>query len=294
MNNSLASQIRNNNLKVYLWMAILTAVIGVLGSIISYYVHWGLTGTGSFLLVAGVINFIGYFYSDKIVLRISKAIPVTKDQAPEFYEIVTRLCSKINIPVPKLYVLDDNTMNAFATGRDYNHSAVAVSKGLLQKMTLDEVEAVVAHELAHVRNYDMRTMAMVSILVGAISIIADLYWSSTIVSRAQDKDSSGAIAIIGAILSIFAPLSAFFIQMAISRKREYVADAGSAQMTGKPKALASALRKISMDIRLPKHFSVSTAHLYFSTPSRDSFVDKLFSTHPPIDERIKVLEAIKN
>lgn len=122
-------------------------------------------------------------------------------------------------------------MNALATGRNYTHSAVAVSKGLLQKMTLDEVEAVVAHELSHIRNYDMRTMAIVSILVGAISIIADLYWSSTIIGKTQEKDASGTFAIIGATLSIFAPLSAFFIQMAISRKREYVADADTLDYT---------------------------------------------------------------
>ncbi len=274
-------------------MAVLTAIIGVLGSIISYFADWGLTGTGYFLIAAGIIDFIGYFYSDKIVLRISKAIPVTKEQAPELYEIVVRLCAKINIPMPKLYMLDDNTMNAFATGRNYTHSAVAVSKGLLQRMSLDEVEGVVAHELSHIRNYDMRTMAIVSVLAGAISIIADLYWSSNLVSKAEGRDNSGVLAIIGIVLSIFAPLSAFLIQMAISRKREYVADAGSAQITGKPKALASALRKISMDIRLPKHFSVSTAHIYFSTPSKDSFVERLFSTHPPIDERIKILEEIK-
>ncbi|MFH1232895.1 MAG: M48 family metalloprotease [Patescibacteria group bacterium] len=292
MENSIASQIRNNNFKVYFLIAILTAIIGLLGSLISYYFKWGLTGTGSFLIIIGIIDFIAYFYSDKIILRVTRAKPVTKEQVPEYYEIVSILCAKANIPFPKLYLLDDNTMNAFATGRDYNHSAIAVTKGLLQKMTLDEVAAVIAHELSHIKNYDMRIMAVISILVGAISIIADLYWSSNIVNKAQEKDNSGIIAIIGAILSIFAPLTAFFIQMAISRKREYVADAGSAELTKKPKALASALRKISMDIRLPKHFSASTAHLYFSAPSVDSFIDKLFSTHPPIDERIKLLENI--
>ncbi len=293
MNNSLSTQIRNNNLKVYLWITILTIIIGVFGSLISYYFNWGLTGTGSFLLVAGIIDFIAYFYSDKIVLRIARAVPLGKEQAPELYGVISRLCTKANIPFPKVYLLDDNAMNAFATGRNYTHSAVAVSKGLLQKMTLDEVEAVVAHELSHIRSYDMRTMAIVSILVGAISIIADLYWSSNIINKAQEKDTSGITTIIGMILSIFAPLSAFFIQMAISRKREYIADAGSAELTGKPKSLASALKKISMDIRLPKHFSVSTAHLYFSSPSTDSFIDKLFSTHPPIGERIRILEALK-
>lgn len=292
MENSIASQIRNNNMKVYLLIAVLTAIIGLLGTLISVYFNWGLTGTGSFLIVAGIINFIAYFYSDKIVLRIANAKPVSKEQASELYEIVSRLCSKSNIPLPKLYLLEDNAMNAFATGRNYDHSAVAVTKGLLQKMTADEVEAVIAHELSHIRNYDMRTMAIVSVLVGFISIVADLYWSSNIVNKAQEKDNSGVTAIIGAILSIFAPLTAFFIQMAISRKREYIADAGSAELTTKPRALASALKKISMDIRLPKHFSASTAHIYFSTPSADSFIDKLFSTHPPIDERIKLLEAL--
>lgn len=290
MENSIASQIRRNSLKVYFLIAILTTIIGFLGSLVSLYFNWGLTGTGSFLVVAGIINFVAYFYSDKIILKVSRAIPINKESAPEYYELVTRLSAKANIPFPKLYILDDNAMNAFATGRDYDHSAVAVTKGLLQKMTLDEVEAVIAHELSHVKNYDMRTMAVVSILVGIISIVADLYWSSNIVNKAQEKDTSGAIAIIGAILSVFAPLTAFFIQMAISRKREYVADAGSVELTKNPKALASALRKISMDIRLPKHFSISTAHLFFSTPSADSLIDKLFSSHPPIDDRIKLLE----
>ncbi len=277
---------------MYVWIVILTTIIGILGSFISYYFNWGLTGTGSFLLVAGIIDFIAYFYSDKIILRVTRAKPIHREQAPEYYEIVERLCEKAHIPFPKLYILDDNGMNAFATGRNYTHSAVAVTKGLLQKMTLDEVEAVIAHELSHVKNYDMRTMAVVSILVGAISIIADLYWLSSVVHKAQEKDTSGAVAIIGVILSVFAPLTAFFIQMAISRKREYIADAGSAELTHNPRALASALKKISMDIRLPKHFSASTAHIYFSTPSADSLIDKLFSTHPPIEERIKLLETI--
>lgn len=292
MENPIAAQIRNNNFKVYLLIAILTVIIGLLGTLISYYFNWGLTGTGYFLVAAGIFNFIAFFYSDKIVLRIAGAAPAVREQAPELYEIVSRLCAKANIPPPKLYLLDDSAMNAFATGRNYQHSAVAVTKGLLRKMTAEEVEAVVAHELSHIRNYDMRTMAIVSVLAGFISIIADLYWSSNVVNKTEERDNSGALAIIGAILSVFAPLTAFFIQMAISRKREFVADAGSAMLTGKPKALAAALKKISLDIRLPKHFSASTAHLYFSSPAQDSFIDKLFSTHPPINERIKILETI--
>lgn len=273
-------------------MGVLTAIIGLLGSLISYFFNWGLTGTGGFLIVAGLIDFGAYFFSDRIVLRLSRAVPISQSQVPELYEIVSTLCNQAKIPMPKLYLLNDNSMNAFATGRDYEHSAVAVTKGLLQKMTKDEVEAVIGHELSHIKNYDMRTMAIVSVLVGCVSIIADIYWTSNFMGKVQEKDRSGVLAIIGAILSIFAPLSAFFIQMAVSRKREFVADMSSAQLTHKPRFLASALKKISMDIRLPKHFSVSTAHLYFSTPSKDSFIDKLFSTHPPIEERIKLLNTI--
>jgi heat shock protein HtpX len=290
---SIDSQIRNNNLKVYVWMAILTAFIGVLGSFISYYAHWGLTGTGVFLFISAMINFLAYFFSDKIILRLSKATPVTAEQAPEYYEIVSHLSQKAGIPMPKLYIIHDTTMNAFATGRDYNHSAVAVTMGLLQKMTKDEVEAVLAHEISHIKNYDMRIMAVVSILVSFISIIADFYWSSRLMSKSQERDNSGFLTIIGVILSIFAPLSAFFIQMAISRKREFIADALSAKLTNNPKSLAAALKRISMDIRLPKHFNTSTAHLYFSSPSSDTFIDKLFSTHPPIEERIAALERMR-
>lgn len=291
MSIDISRQIKDNNLKVYILMGILTFTIGVLGTFLSYLFNWGITGTGYFLLASGIINFIGYFYSDKIVLRIANAKLADRDAIPELYEIVQDLCHKMRLPIPKLYTLDDNSMNAFATGRDYEHSAVAVSIGMLKKMNKREVEAVLAHELSHIRNYDMRTMAIVSVLVGFISIAADMYWSSSIVNKAQEKDSSGYMAILGLVLSVFAPLAAFFIQMAISRKREYVADMSAAHVTD-PKSLASALRKISMDIRLPKHFSASTAHLYFSTPSADSFIDRLFSTHPPIEQRISALEKL--
>lgn len=293
MEHTLASQIQANNMKVYLFMGILTAVIGILGSLLSYYFGWGLTGTGWFIIVAGIINFISYFYSDKIVLRTSGAKPVNESHAPELYGIVRELCAKNNLPFPKIYLIKDTTMNAFATGRNYEHAAVAVTLGLLEKLSKDEVEGVIAHELSHIKNYDMRLMAAVSVLVGFISLIADMYWTSSALNRVSEKDSSGVMAWIGVVLAVFTPLVAFFIQFAISRKREYLADATGARMTGKPKALASALRKISQDYRLPKHISPATAHLYFSSPGHgETFIDKLFSTHPPIEERIELLEKM--
>jgi len=292
MSESIAAQIKRNSLKVYLSSLILTIIIVLLGSMLSYFFGWGMTGTGWFLIVAGVINFIAYFFSDRLLLRISKAVPTSREQVPELYETVESLCRKANIPTPKIYLMNDNTMNAFATGRNYKHSAIAVTRGLLQKMTHDEVEAVLAHEISHIQNYDMRTMAVISILAGITSILADLYWSSSLLTKAQDNDPSGILTIVGTIISVFAPLTAFFIQLSISRKRELVADACSASLTGKPQSLAAALRKISLDIRLPKNVRVSTAHLYFSSPSSDSWIDKLFSTHPPIEERIKLLEEM--
>lgn len=272
-------------------MAALTTIIGVLGTLISYSFDWGLTGTGSFLLVAGFINFLAYFFSDKLVLRATGAKPVSLEQAPELYEIVERLSQKAGIPVPKIYLIDERALNAFATGRDQKHSAVAVSRGLLEHMTADEVEGVVAHELSHIRNYDMRFAAIVSVLVGFASIVADLYWSSRMVSAAQEKDRSGILAIIGLVLAVATPLTAMFIQLAISRKREFIADAAGATLTENPKALASALKKIALDVRLPSGISPATAHIYFSTPNKDSFIERLFATHPPIEERINILES---
>ncbi|MDP1884370.1 MAG: M48 family metalloprotease [Candidatus Moranbacteria bacterium] len=291
--NSISAQIRENNIKVYLFMTALTVVIGVLGSLLSSFVGWGMTGTSGFIILSGIINFIAYFFSDKIILRSSGARPVNREQVPELYEIIEKLCVRNDLPFPKVYLMDERTMNAFATGRNYEHSAVAVTKGLLEKLTKDEVEGVVAHELAHIKNYDMRIMAVVSILVGFISLIADIYWTSSVAGKVQEKDSSGLMAWIGMSLAVFAPLTAFFIQLAISRKREYVADSAGALMSGNPKALASALRKISLDMKFPKHLSSATAHLYFSSPGRgETVIDRLFSTHPPIEERIELLEGI--
>ncbi len=287
---SLSQQIRSNTLRSYVWMTALTAVIGILGTLISYYFDWGLTGTGYFLAVAGVINFLGYFFSDKLILMATGAKLLKKEQAPDLFRLVEQLSNKAQIPMPKVYILNDRAMNAFATGRNHSNSAVAVSRGLVERMSMEEVEGVLAHEIAHIQNYDMRFAALVSVLVGFLSIIADMYWSSQLMSTAQEKDRSGYLAIIGTVLAIAAPLTGMFIQLAISRRREYLADASGAMLSGKPKALAGALKKIALDAHYPSHISPATAHLYFSTPNPDSFIDKAFATHPPIEERIRLLE----
>jgi heat shock protein HtpX len=288
------SFIKEQNLKIYICMALLTFILGTLGTILSYTFGWGLTGTGSFLLLAAVINFFSYFFSHRLILKMSGAKPLERNQVPELFEMVDKLCQKQGLPVPKLYLINDDAMNAFATGRDRKHAVVAVTKGLLEKLNLDEVKGVVAHELTHIQNGDMRLMTIITIVAGFISILADMYWHSMQVSKADSKDRSGILAIIGFILSLVAPLSAMFIQLAISRRREFVADAGSAQMTGEPLSLASALTKIRRDLRPLPSTGVTTAHLYFSNPSKATdVVEKLFSTHPPIEERIRLLEMTK-
>lgn len=271
-------------------MVILTSLIGALGGLVSYIFNWGLTGTSVFIIIAGVFNFVAYFYSDRLVLRATGAKRLKREQAAELFSIVEELCAKAKIPMPAVYIIEDRMMNAFATGRNYEHSAIAVSRGLLERMTPQEVEGVIAHEISHIRNYDMRLSAIVSVLVGFVSLVADMYWSSQMMSKAQEKDRSGYLALIGVVLAVAAPLSAFLIQMAISRKRETLADLSGVELSQHPLALASALKKISIDMRFPKNISPATAHLYFSTPNRDSFIEKLFATHPPIEERITLLE----
>lgn len=273
-------------------MVILTTSIAALGGLLSYFFDWGLTGTSTFILIAGIVNFFAYFYSDKIILRATGAKSVSEEKAPELYTMIRSLATEAKLPMPAVYLIEDRAMNAFATGRNHTHSAVAVTRGLLERMNREEIEGVLAHEISHILNYDMRFAAIISVLVGFISLIADMYWSSQIAAQAQDKDRSGVLAIIGVVIAVIAPLSAMFIQLAVSRKRELLADASGARLTKKPSALASALNKLGHDVRLPAHYSPATAHLYFSMPNKEGFIDRLFATHPPIEERIKILNSL--
>ena len=278
----------------YIYMTLVTLFIVLLGSFISNSFHLGLSGTGVFILVAGIINFFAFYYSDRLVLAASQAQNVTKRQAPDLYKIVEKLCRENNLPMPKLYFIDEDAMNAFATGRNEKHAAVVVTRGLLEKLTEKEVESVIAHELSHIKNSDMKIMAVSTMLVGVLSIFADLFWRANMISEATDQDKSGVLSIVSVVLAIFTPISATLIKLAISRKREYAADALGAQMVKTPRYLASALEKISRDqLPLPQA-SRSTAHLFFSNPFKgEDFIERLVSTHPPIEERIKVLTGTK-
>ncbi len=249
------------------------------------------------------MNVIAYWYSDKIVLKMARAISIEHKSAPELYHIVENLCITAGLPMPRIYLIRERQPNAFATGRDPKHAVVAVTEGLLEKLDRSELEGVLAHELSHVGNRDMLLSTVVVVLVGFISIVSDMFLRSAFwggLGRRDDRENSQAgtiLMIAGIALSILAPLAAMLIQLAISRKREFLADASGALLTRYPEGLASALQKISLDATPMRVANNTTAHLWLDDPFKGqkkvSFLRKLFMTHPPIEERIKALRGLK-
>ncbi|MBW2970673.1 M48 family metallopeptidase, partial [Candidatus Woesearchaeota archaeon] len=241
---------------------------------------------------------ISYYTGDKIVLKLSRARPLEKGEFPHLWHVIDGLAVAAGIPKPKAYVIEDNAINAFATGRDPEHASVAVTTGAVQKLDRDELEGVVAHELSHIKNYDIRTMLLAAVLVGVVAMLSDFMLRSFFWGRGnRDREGGGSLQLIGLaigfVMALLAPLIANLIKMAISRKREYLADASGAMLTRYPQGLADALRKIANDNTQIKGASNATAHLYISNPfKKKGFVSNLFSTHPPIEDRIKVLEAM--
>jgi heat shock protein HtpX len=230
-----------------------------------------------------------YFWGDKIVLSLNGARPASRKEFFDFYTVTENLSQVAKIPVPKIFVIDSPAMNAFATGRDPKNSVVCATTGLLSKLNRTELEGVIAHELAHIKNYDIRLMTIVSILVGTLSILINMSWHAR--SSNNDNKGNNALMIVGIILVIFAPLIAQLIQLAISRRREYFADSSSAMLTRQPSGLISALKKLDAD-RTPQEFaSTATASLYISNPFKGDKLASMFSTHPPVADRIKALEG---
>lgn len=241
---------------------------------------------------------ISYYYCDKITLAISGAKEVRHQDNPKLYHLVENLCITAGLPAPKIYLISDSAPNAFATGRDPQHAVICFTSGILQKLDKTELEGVVAHELSHVGNYDIRLMTMVVVLVGIVTLLSDwfLRWSFW-GGRRRSSEGNGQlqliIMILAIVLAILAPISAYLIQLAISRRREYLADASGALLTRYPEGLASALAKISQDKEPLEAANKATAHLYIVNPLKEnSWVNNLFSTHPPIVERIKRLKAM--
>jgi heat shock protein HtpX len=244
------------------------------------------------LIFAGIMNFISYFFSDKIALMAYRAQPVTREQAPRIYGIVERLTGRAGLPMPKIYVIPTESPNAFATGRNPNHASVAVTQGILGLLNDEEMEGVLAHELGHVRNRDILISSVAATIAGAITISARMFGYAAMFGGYGGRDDRNRGGGLGAILMlILAPIAAFLIQMAVSRQREYAADESGAHLTGNPYALASALQKLeSYSHRVPMQATPSTAHLFIIQPLLGgvSFAS-LFSTHPPTAKRIERL-----
>jgi len=277
-----------NNLKTTFLMAAMTGLLLAVGEL------WGgQSGLIFAFVVAAVMNMVSYFYSDKIAIATSGAQPIGRDEGPRIYQIVERLAAKANVPVPKIYMIPTESPNAFATGRNPSHASVAVTHGILELCTDEEIEGVLAHELGHVKNRDILTSAVVATMAGAITLIARMiYWGELFGGfggSGNDENRGGVFSALAMI--ILAPLAATLIQLAISRSREYEADHTGAEITGNPQGLASALNKIDQwSKRVPMQVSPSMAHLYCAQPlTGGEFMTSLFSTHPPISKRIERL-----
>jgi heat shock protein HtpX len=276
-----------NNLKTGLLLTVLTLILVYAGSLLG-----GQQGAIVAFAFAALMNVGAYWFSDKIVLRMYRAQPVTEAQAPELYGIVANLAQRAQIPMPKVYVIPSPALNAFATGRNPSHAAVAVTEGLMRTMDRAELTGVLAHELSHVKHRDILIGTVAATLAGAISMVASMArWGAILGSGRSDDRGGNAIGVL--VISMFAGLAAMLVQMAVSRSREYEADAGAARLLGDPMPLVSALRKLELGAqRIPMTANPATAHMFIVNPLRGGGIAKLFSTHPTTEERIRRLQAL--
>lgn len=295
------SQISANKWKTWLIMALFVVFITTIGFVFGKATGYGLSYAGIALILAGITSLGSYYFSDKLVLASVGAHQIQKEDNPELYRIVENLCIGDGLPMPKLYIMDTDAPNAFATGRDPKHAAVCVTQGILDRLNKVELEGVIAHELSHVKGYDIRLMAIVAILVGFVSIIANLFmnqmwWGGFSRDRDREDNSQYIFIIIGIALAILAPIAATLIQLALSRKREYLADAAGVLLTRYPEGLASALEKIAAYKKPMPQVSDATAQLFIENPFKGknfgSWFSGLFDTHPPIEDRIRILRSM--
>lgn len=292
-------QVDENKLRSGLVIASFIAFIAASAYAITYAMGFDYSFIGIALILSGVLSFASFYYSDSIILSISGAVPANKRDHFDFYTVTENLVRVAHVPMPKLYVIEDTAMNAFATGRDPEHAVVCATTGLLSRLNRTEIEGVIAHELSHVKNYDIRLMGIVTILVGLVTLLADILLRTRIRGRSRDDNDGnfGAILfIVGIVLALLSPIIAQLIQLAISRRREFLADASGAALTKYPEGLASALEKISGDKEPLEAANKATAHLYIANPLKNrsdsiGWFAGLFNTHPPVKERIKALRS---
>lgn len=292
------SQITSNKRRTIFLIAIFMIVILGLGYLFGYLSGYGWAGLIPAIGISFFMTLISYYSGDKIALAVSGAKgPMRKEDNPYFWRLVENLCIGSGQPMPKLYLIQDQAINAFATGRDPKHASVAVTVGALEKLQNEELEGVLAHELSHIKNYDIRVMTVVVVLVGIIALISNWMLHLHIFGgRRGDRDRGvhPLFLVIGLALMILAPLIAELIKLAVSRRREYLADASGALLTRFPEGLARALEKISAENRPLARANEATAHLYIANPfgGTRKWLTSLFSTHPPIDDRIRMLREM--
>jgi heat shock protein HtpX len=286
--------IASNKQKSVLLIFVFTALVIGLGVLVDYIYEGGGAFTVIAVIYSTITALVGFYSGDKVALAVSGAKPIEEKDNQYLYRMVENLCITVGMPMPKVHIIDDPAINAFATGRDPNHSSIAVTTGALQQLEDEELEGVLAHELSHIRNYDIRVMMLVMVLAGTVAIITDLVLRSFMWGgRKRDRDeNNGALLLIGLILMILAPIIAQLIKLAVSRRREYLADASGALITRFPEGLARALEKIGAQAQPMKNPSSATAHLFIANPFSGKALAALFSTHPPIEKRITALRQM--
>ena len=284
----------------------ITAAVYFLSQAMGIYLGYepgGLGAVGIAFIISGLMSLGGYWFSDKIVLGISQARPADKKRDYKFYSVTENLVIGTGLPMPKLFVINDTAPNAFATGRDPKHAVICATSGLLEKLDRSELEGVIAHELSHVRHYDTRLMSVVVVLVGTVALLADWFLRMSFWGRHRDNDREGnqmqvVLLVLGLLFAILAPIIGKLIQLSISRRREFYADAGAVEITRQPDGLISALKKISADTEALEAANKATAHLYIVNPFKGKVsgavntFSGLFNTHPPLSERIKTLSQM--
>ena len=289
------SQIESNKRKTALLISIFIAVIVALG----YGLDWYMQGGGSIVFIAVIISVLmsifSYYNSDKLALKSTGAKLIKKENNPYVYRMVENLCITAGMPVPKVHIIDSPALNAFATGRDPEHASIALTTGIINALENEELEGVMAHELSHVKNYDIRIMTIVVVLAGTVALIGDFFWRSQLFGGRRSNRSGnggGYMMIIGLVFLVLSPIVAELIKLAVSRKREFLADASGSLLTRYPEGLARALEKISKSPAQLKTANSATAHLFISNPLKKKSFSRLFSTHPPAEERIAKLRGM--
>lgn len=295
-------QVDANKRKSFLVMLVFTVFVVGFAYILSKASGYGLSWVGLALIFSGLMSYVSYFFSDRIILTLSGAREADRKRDFNFYTVAENLSLAAGLPKPRLYVIQDSAPNAFATGRDPEHAVVCATTGLLQKLDRTELEGVVAHELSHVGNYDMRLMSVVTVMVGLVTLLADWFLRSTFWGRNRNNNRQGnqlqmIMFVVGLVLALLSPLIANLIKLVISRRREFLADASAVKLTRFPDGLARALAKISQDKEPLEAANKATAHLYISDPLKNrhdsiGWFSGLFNTHPPISERIKALRQM--